>query len=123
MEVILFYHPRCTTCKKAIKFLEERNIVFEKRDILKDNPTYEEINIWLDKIDKPTKAIFNTSGNKYKELHLKDKLDLMNDDEKVKLLSSDGMLIKRPILLINNQVLFGFKPLEWEEVIKKYCFD
>ncbi len=122
MEVVLFYHPRCSTCKKAISFLDEHNINYEKRDILKDNPNIEELKLWFSKIDKPIKTMFNTSGNKYKELNLKDKLNTMTNDDMLKLLSSDGMLVKRPILLINNQVLFGFKPLEWEEVIK-YCFD
>ena len=118
MKVVLIYHPRCSTCKKAIGFLEEHNISYEKRDILEKNPTVDELKAWLEMIDKPIKSMFNTSGNMYKDLNLKDKLDLMTTDEKVNLLASNGMLVKRPILLMNDKVLFGFKPQEWEQIIK-----
>lgn len=113
---MLFVHyPRCTTCKKAKKWLEENNLEFSEKDIVEDNPTFEELKEWWEKSDLPLKRFFNTSGMKYRELKLKDKLPDMSEDEQLKLLSTDGMLVKRPIIVSDDVVLTGFKVKEWEE--------
>ncbi len=110
-------YNKCTTCKKAKKFLCDNNISFIDRNIKDNNPSFEEISLWIKKYNIPIKKLFNTSGLKYKELNLKDKLDYMSDIEKIKILSSDGMLIKRPILVDDNNILIGFKIDEWS----KFC--
>lgn len=113
---MLFVHyPRCSTCKKAKKWLEENNLEFSEKDIVEDNPTFEELKEWWEKSDLPLKRFFNTSGMKYRELKLKDKLPDMSEDEQLKLLSTDGMLVKRPIIVSDDVVLTGFKVKEWEE--------
>lgn len=113
---MLFVHyPRCSTCKKAKKWLEENNLEFSEKDIVEDNPTFEELKGWWEKSDLPLKRFFNTSGMKYRELKLKDKLPDMSEDEQLKLLSTDGMLVKRPIIVSDDVVLTGFKVKEWEE--------
>lgn len=113
---MLFVHyPRCSTCKKAKKWLEENNLEFSEKDIVEDNPTFEELKEWWEKSDLPLKRFFNTSGMKYRELKLKDKLPDMSEDEQLKLLSTDGMLVKRPIIVSDAVVLTGFKVKEWEE--------
>lgn len=115
MEVLLIGYSRCSTCKKAKKWLEENDIDFLEREITEDIPTKEELKKWLTMSGKEMKSFFNTSGLKYKEFNLKDKLPQMTEDEKLTLLSSDGMLIKRPILVTDNKVLLGFKEKEWTE--------
>lgn len=113
---MLFVHyPRCSTCKKAKKWLEENNLEFTEKDIVEDNPTFEELNEWYEKSELPLKRFFNTSGMKYRELKLKDKLPNMSEDEQLELLATDGMLVKRPIIISEDVVLTGFKVKEWEE--------
>ena len=115
---ILIGYPKCSTCKNAEKFLKDNNIKYEYRDIKLNTPTKEELIDIIETSNLDIKKFFNTSGLVYRSLNLKDKLDNMNFDEKIVLLSSDGMLIKRPILLINNKVLVGFKQKEWLGVLK-----
>lgn len=115
MESVLICHPRCSTCKKAKAFLRERGISFKERDILEETPTILELKEWISKKDNKIKSFFNTSGMMYRDLNLKEQLKEMNDDEKINLLASNGMLIKRPILITDNLILVGFKLNEWEE--------
>lgn len=110
-------YPKCSTCKKAKKFLDDNNIKYTDRNIVTDNPTKEELKMFFEKSGKDIKTFFNTSGNLYKELNLKDKLPNMTLDEKLELLSTDGMLVKRPVLVGDNFVLTGFKEDIWKEVI------
>ena len=110
-------YPRCTTCQKARKWLEEQGMEFEVRHIAEDNPTAEELTAWLSASGLPVKKFFNTSGLKYKELHLKDKLPAMTDEEKIALLATDGMLVKRPLLSAGDRVLVGCKQAEWEALV------
>ena len=113
----LIGYSKCSTCKKASTWLSDRDINFTFREIKEDIPTIKELENWINNYNIPIKKLFNTSGLKYKELNLKDKLDNMTDLEKLELLSSDGMLIKRPILVSENEVLVGFKEKEWEKLI------
>ena len=113
MNRLFLQYPKCTTCKKAKKFLEDNNVSFEDRHIVENNPTEEELKKWIERSGQPIKKFFNTSGLKYKELGLKDKLAEMNDDDKIKLLASDGMLVKRPLIIEEDRVLIGFKEKEW----------
>lgn len=107
-------YPKCTTCQKAKKWLTEKGISFDERDIKAENPTKEELEAWYKKSGLPLKRFFNTSGILYKEMKLKDRLPEMTEDEQLTLLSTDGMLVKRPILISDEQVLVGFKEKEWE---------
>lgn len=107
-------YPKCTTCQKTKKWLTEKGISFEERDIKTENPTKEELDAWYKKSGLPLKRFFNTSGILYKEMKLKDRLPEMTEDEQLTLLSTDGMLVKRPILISDEQVLVGFKEKEWE---------
>lgn len=109
-------YPKCTTCQKAKKWLDDNKIEYELRDIKLDNPTVEELSEWYNKSGLPLKKFFNTSGLLYKSMELKTKLSTMTEDEMLKLLSTDGMLVKRPILVGNDFVLVGFKENEWEKV-------
>ena len=112
--MLLICYPKCTTCQKAKKWLTEKGISFEERDIKTENPTKEELEAWYKKSGLPLKRFFNTSGILYKEMKLKDRLPEMTEDEQLTLLSTDGMLVKRPILISDEQVLVGFKEKEWE---------
>lgn len=114
----LIEYPKCSTCKKAKKWLEEQGFVFTERDITKETPTVDEIKKYLEMSKYPVKKFFNTSGILYKEYDLKKKLDFMTEEEKITLLSEHGMLIKRPILVMENMILVGFKQNEWEEKLK-----
>ena len=114
MKNLFIEYPKCSTCKNAKKWLENNNIEFIDRNIVEETPTYEELNKWIKQSGKKIKKWFNTSGLKYKALNLKEKLDTMTDDEKIRLLASDGMLIKRPILITDKSVLIGFKEEEWK---------
>lgn len=106
-------YPKCSTCKKAEAWLVEKGISFQKRDIKEDNPTREELARWLAASGLPVKRFFNTSGLQYKALGLKDRLPAMTVEEQLDLLSTDGMLVKRPILVDGDKVLVGFKEAEW----------
>lgn len=108
-------YPKCTTCQKAANFLESHHIPYTIRDIKANNPSREELQNWYAASGLPLKRFFNTSGLKYKELSLKDKLPKMSQEEPLALLATDGMLIKRPILIGNGFVLVGFRQSEWEE--------
>ena len=108
-------YPKCSTCRKAKKWLDEQNIEYESRHIIEDNPTADELRKWWEISDLPLKRFFNTSGMKYRELKLKDKLPDMSEDEQLDLLAPDGMLVKRPVLVGDDVVLVGFKVKEWEE--------
>lgn len=109
-------YPKCSTCKKARNWLDENNNIYEIRDIKEDNPSYDELKEWYAKSGLPLKRFFNTSGQLYRSLELKDKLDSMSEDEQLKLLASDGMLVKRPLLVTDEKVLVGFKEKEWEQL-------
>lgn len=106
--MIFIWYPRCSTCQKAKRWLDDNNIKYTLRDIVNETPTEEELTLWIKESGDDIKKFFNTSGMKYRNLGLKDKLDSMSFDEKVKLLSSDGMLIKRPII-IGEKIILGFK--------------
>ena len=106
--MIFIWYPKCSTCQKAKKWLDDNNIEYTLRDIVLETPTEEELSIWIKESGLDIKKFFNTSGMKYRELGLKDKLDNMSFDEKIKLLSSDGMLIKRP-LIVGDIIIPGFK--------------
>lgn len=111
-------YPKCTTCQKAQKWLDDNKIEYELRDIKLNNPTFEELTEWFKKSELPLKKFFNTSGLLYKSMDLKTKLATMSEEEMLKLLATNGMLVKRPILVADEFVLVGFKELEWSEKIK-----
>lgn len=113
-------YPKCTTCQKAKKWLDDNKIEYELRDIKHDNPTLEEITEWYNVSGLPLKKFFNTSGMLYKSLDLKNKLPEMSENEMLKLLATDGMLIKRPLLIGDDFVLVGFKETEWAAKLNKY---
>ena len=117
--ILFIEYPKCTTCQKAKKWLESNNITFTDRHIVEENPSAEELKAWREKGNLPLKKFFNTSGMKYKELALKDKLPSMNEEEQFALLATDGMLVKRPIIVGDDFVLTGFREKEWEEKLKK----
>ena len=117
--MLFLEYPKCSTCQKAKKYLIENGFNFEDRHIVENNPTKEELKTWLDKSGFDLKKFFNTSGMKYRELNLKDKLPTMTEDEALNLLSTDGMLVKRPLLIGEDFVLTGFREKQWEEVLKK----
>lgn len=119
MKNIFIQYPKCSTCKNAKKWLEENGVDFIDRHIVDETPTIDELKKWINISQKEVKKWFNTSGLKYKELNLKEKLANMSDEEKINLLASDGMLIKRPILVTNKGVCVGFKVEEWENVLLK----
>ena len=118
MEILFIEYPKCTTCQKAKKWLEENKIKFNDRHIIEQNPTIEELNKWIDLSGVEIKKWFNTTGMKYTELNLKDKLDNMSNNEKIELLASDGMLVKRPVVITSNWACAGFKVNEWEKNLK-----
>lgn len=109
------YYPKCSTCQKAKKWLDEHNLSYEERDIKTENPTAKEIEEWCKESGVPLKKFFNTSGMIYKELNLKEKLPIMTDQEQYDLLATNGMLVKRPILKKGNTILLGFKPEIWQK--------
>ena len=120
---MLFVHyPKCTTCKRAKKWLDEHQISYEERDIKENNPSLEELKEWYQRSGLPLKRFFNTSGMLYKEMKLKDKLPEMSEDEQRALLASDGMLVKRPIVVTKESVLVGFKEAQWEDRLN-ICMD
>lgn len=119
MTNLLIEYPKCTTCQKAKRWLIQNDIKCAYRHIVDENPTYDELKQWWIQSKCQLKKFFNTSGNRYKELNLKEKLPTMTEDEQLKLLATDGMLIKRPLLITPNVILIGFKQNEWEEKLKK----
>lgn len=108
-------YPKCSTCKKAEQYLQAKGLSFTVRDIKTDNPTVDELRTWHEASGLPLKRFFNTSGILYKQLGLKDKLPTMSEDEQLQLLASDGMLVKRPLLIYDGGVLVGFKQAEYDE--------
>lgn len=117
--MLFLCYPKCSTCQKAKKWLEEQGISFEERDIKLNNPTEEELRTWYARSGLPLKRFFNTSGLQYKALGLKDKLPTMSEEEQLALLATDGMLVKRPLVVGEDFVLTGFKQAEWEQMLKK----
>lgn len=114
--MIFLCYPKCSTCVKARKWLEENEKSFEFRNIKEEHPTVDELRTWWQKSGLPLKKFFNTSGKLYKEMHLKDRLPEMSEEEQLELLSTDGMLVKRPLLITDEKVLVGFKEKEWQEL-------
>jgi transcriptional regulator, spx/mgsR family len=118
VEMLFVYYPRCSTCQKAKKWLDENNLKYTERHIVEDNPTYEDLKDWYSRSGLPLKKFFNTSGLLYKDMKLKDKLPGMSEDEQLKLLATNGMLVKRPVVVNGDTVLLGFKEAEWAEKLK-----
>ena len=113
--MLVLVYRKCSTCLKALKWLEEHQVEFTERAIVEENPTYEELKVWYEKSGLPLKKFFNTSGLLYKDMGLTDKLSDMTEDEQLKLLSTNGMLVKRPLVVGDDFVLTGFREKEWEE--------
>ena len=116
--ILFIQYPPCSTCQKAKKWLDNQNVVYTDRHIKERNPNYEELKDWYHRSSLPLKKFFNTSGLLYKSLNLKDKLPAMSEEEQLRLLATDGMLVKRPILVTEKGILTGFKETEWESLIK-----
>ncbi len=118
MPILFVEYPKCSTCKKAKKWLDDHGVAYDDRHIVEDNPTAEELASWQQKSGLPVRRFFNTSGMKYRELGIKAKLDAgMSDEEAFALLATDGMLVKRPIVVTDDGVLVGFKEAAWEEAL------
>lgn len=115
MSVLFLQYPPCSTCKKAKAWLDERQVSYEARNIKEENPTVEELKAWHEKSGLPLKKLFNTSGLAYKALGLKDRLPTMSEEEQYQLLASDGMLVKRPLVVGDDFVLVGFREAQWQE--------
>ena len=115
MSILFVEYPKCTTCQKAKKFLDEKGVSYTDRHIKEQNPTEAELREWHAKSGLPLKRFFNTSGLQYKALGLKDKLAQMTEEEQLKLLATYGMLVKRPLVVTEDMVLTGFKEAEWKE--------
>ena len=113
--MLFLQYPKCSTCQKAKKWLDGHRIKYTDRHIVEDNPTYDELKEWYGKSGLPLKKFFNTSGMLYKEMQLKDRLGTMSEEQQLKLLATNGMLVKRPIIVDGATVLTGFKEAEWEE--------
>ena len=116
--MLFLCYPKCTTCKKAQAWLDSQGLTYDLRDIKTDNPTVEELTGWYHRSGLPLKKFFNTSGLQYKALNLKDKLPGMTEEEQLALLASDGMLVKRPILVKDDAVLVGFREAQWADALK-----
>ena len=117
--MLFLEYPKCSTCKKAKKWLDEHQVAYDDRHIVEENPTFEELKDWHGRSGMSLKKFFNTSGMLYKQMQLKDKLPTMTEDEQIKLLATDGMLVKRPFVVGDGFVLTGFKEKEWEEKLLK----
>lgn len=113
--MLFLEYPKCSTCKKAKKWLDEHQIAYDDRHIVEENPTFEELKDWHGRSGMPLKKFFNTSGMLYKEMKLKDKLPTMSEEEQLQLLATNGMLVKRPLIVDGNTVITGFKEAEWSE--------
>ena len=116
--MLVLVYRKCSTCIKALKWLEANNIIFEERPIVEQNPTYDELKAWHQMSGLPLKNFFNTSGKLYKEMNLKDKLKEMTEEEQLQLLATNGMLVKRPLVVGEDFVLTGFKESAWNEVMR-----
>ena len=116
--MLFIEYPKCTTCKRAKKWLDEHQVSYEDRHIVEDNPKAEELKKWIAKSGLPIKRFFNTSGMKYRDLGLKDRLPEMSEEEQIDLLATDGMLVKRPLVIGDDFVLIGFKEEQWGNTIK-----
>lgn len=116
--MLFICYPKCSTCQRAQKYLDENNVKYELRDIKLNNPTYEELKKWYQNSNLELKRFFNASGLLYKEYDLKNKIPNMTEDEQLKLLASNGMFVKRPILVSEDKILLGFKEEEWNKIIK-----
>ena len=117
IRMLFLEYPKCSTCQKAKKWLDEHQISYEDRHIVENNPTFEELKSWYERSGLPLKKFFNTSGMLYKEMKLKDKLPEMSEEEQLKLLATNGMLVKRPLIVDGDRVLTGFKMAEWEALL------
>lgn len=115
--MLFLQYPPCSTCKKAKSWLDGHGLSYTDRHIKEDNPSYEELKQWYERSGLPLKRFFNTSGLLYKSLNLKDRLPNMTEEEQLQLLASDGMLVKRPLLITEDRVLTGFKEAQWEELL------
>ena len=115
--VLFLEYPKCSTCQKAKKWLDENGVAYTARHIVEQNPSAEELRDWAQRSGLPLKRFFNTSGLAYKALGLKDKLPGMSEEEQLRLLASDGMLVKRPVVVTESAVLVGFRPAEWEKAL------
>ena len=116
--MLFLEYPPCSTCKKAKKWLDDHNVAYTARHIKEENPSYEELKLWYENGGLPLKKFFNTSGIQYRALELKDKLPAMTEEEQLRLLASDGMLVKRPLVVTGKSVLTGFKEKDWENLLK-----
>lgn len=116
--MLFLEYPKCSTCQKAKKWLDAHNITYTDRHIVENNPSYEELKMWYEKSGLPLKRFFNTSGLMYKDMQLKDKLPIMSEEEQLKLLATNGMLVKRPLIVDQSIVLTGFKETEWAEKLQ-----
>lgn len=116
--MLFIEYPKCSTCQKAKKWLDENSVEYTDRHIIEDNPTYEELKTWYKQSGLELKRFFNTSGMLYRSMGLKDKLPSMSEDEQLKLLASDGMLVKRPLIISDKVILTGFREKEWAEKLK-----
>lgn len=113
--MLFIEYPKCSTCQKAKAWLDSHGLKYEDRHIVENNPTYEELKEWYEKSGMPLKRFFNTSGLLYKEMQLRDKLPTMSEDEQLKLLATNGMLVKRPVIVTDKVILTGFREAEWEK--------
>ncbi len=116
--MLFIQYPRCTTCQKAKKWLDAHNITYTERHIVENQPSYDELKVWYGKSGLPLKRFFNTSGLMYKDMQLKDKLPTMDEEEQLRLLATNGMLVKRPLIVDGDTVLVGFKEAEWTEKLQ-----
>ncbi len=116
--ILFIQYPPCTTCQKAKKWLDSKGISYTDRHIKEQNPTYEELKQWYAESGLPLKKFFNTSGLLYKSMNLKDKLPIMSEEEQLRLLATDGMLVKRPIIVTEQGILTGFKEADWEKLLQ-----
>ena len=116
--MLFIWYPKCSTCQKAKKWLDEHDMKYTERHIVEDNPSYNELSEWYRRSGLPLKRFFNTSGMLYKEMQLKDKLPTMSEEEQLRLLATNGMLVKRPLIVTKDTVLTGFKEAEWKEKLE-----
>ena len=116
--MLFLEYPPCSTCKKAKAWLEANGVPYTARHIKEENPSYEELKLWYERSGLPLKKFFNTSGLLYKSLNLKEKLPAMTEEEQLRLLATDGMLVKRPLVVLEDKVLTGFREAEWEKALK-----